>query len=287
MKGTLKYYSFITFLLSFVFLIACHSKKINGKNAIARVFDNYLYEEDLEKAMPDNIAKSDSAAFVSEYIDNWIKQQLLVAKADKNLSTEDKDFSRELEDYKNSLLIYKYESQLVQQNLDTLVSDDDIAQYYETNKKDFLLKENIVKVLYVKLPRKISTAVPRQLLSSSNAGDRTRLQDFCVKNAINYYLDDESWLFFNDILKEIPINTYNQEEYLKNNRFIELQDSTYSYLLNIKGFMIKDGLSPLSFERNNIKNLIINKRKMKILDDMKNKIFEDAVKGGDFKIIKK
>lgn len=274
-------------VISVVFFTACHGKKDAKKNAIARVFDKYLYEEDLKGAMPANISKGDSAAFVSEYIDNWIQHQLLVAKADKNLSGDEKDFSKELEDYENSLLIYKYETQLVQQNIDTSVTEDDIAKYYEANKKDFQLKENIVKVLYVKLPRKISTALPRQLLNSSNANDRTRLQDFCVKNAVNYYLDDESWLFFNDILKEIPINTYNQEEYLKNNRLIELQDSTYSYLMNIKGFMIKDGMSPLSFERNNIRNLIINKRKMKLIDDMKNQIYQDAVKGGDFEILKK
>jgi hypothetical protein len=274
-------------LIFVVFFTACNGKKDDKKNAVARVFDNYLYEEDLKEAMPANISKGDSAAFASEYIDNWIQHQLLVAKADKNLSGDEKDFSKELEDYKNSLLIYKYESQLVQQNIDTTVTEEDITKYYDANKKDFQLKENIVKVLYVKLPRKISTALPRQWLNSSNTADRNRLQDFCVKNAVNYYLDDESWLFFNDILKEIPINTYNQEEYLKNNRLIELQDSTYSYLMNIKGFMIKDGLSPLSFERNNIRNLILNKRKMKLIDDMKNQIYQDAVKGGDFEILKK
>jgi hypothetical protein len=108
-----------------------------------------------------------------------------------------------------------------------------------------------------------------------------------VKYAVNYYLDDQNWLLFNDILKEIPIATYNQEEYLKNNRTIEIQDSTYSYLMNIKGFMIKEGLSPLSFEKKNIRDIIMNKRKLKLIEDMQKEVYSNGVKKGSFEIIKK
>ena len=104
---------------------------------------------------------------------------------------------------------------------------------------------------------------------------------------MNYYLDDQNWLLFNDILKEIPINTYNQEEYLKNNRIIEIQDSVFVYLMNIKGFMIKESLSPLSFERNNIRDIIINKRKLALIENMKNDVYNNALKRGDFEVLKK
>ena len=110
--------------------------------------------------------------------------------------------------------------------------------------------------------------------------------NFCQKYAVNYFLDDESWLLFNDLLKEIPIKTYNQENYLQNNRYIEIKDSLYSYFLNIKGFRIKESLSPINFEKDNIKKIIINKRKVKLINDIHDKIYQDAVKHKDFEIFK-
>lgn len=224
---------------------------------------------------------------LNEYIDNWVHQQVILAQAGKNLSKEGKDFSKQLEDYKNSLIIYRYESQLISQRLDTAVSDEEIFQYYDKNKANFELKENIVKVIYVKIPRNVPPATPRMLISSNKPQDQKKLQDFCHKYAVNYYLDDQNWLLFNDILKEIPIVTYNQEEYLKNNRIIEIQDSASTYLMNIKGFMIKEGLSPLSFERNNIKDIIINRRKLVLIENMRNDIYNTALKNGNIEIFKK
>ncbi|HOY31942.1 MAG TPA: hypothetical protein PKW80_08700 [Bacteroidales bacterium] len=269
------------------FLCACTAKHDGKDDALARVYDKYLYVSDVQGVLPSNISENDSAGMLQEYIDNWIHQQLIVEQAERNLSKDEKDFSRQLEDYKNSLIIFRYESKLISQKLDTTVSDDEIVQYYEKNKANFELKENIVKVIYVKMPKNTPAAAPRQLIRSDKPQDQKKLQDFCHKYAVNYYLDDQNWLLFNDILKEIPIHTYNQEEYLKNNRIIEIQDSAYTYLMNIKGFMIKESLSPLSFERNNIRSIIINGRKLKLIENMRNDVYNDALKKGNFEILKK
>jgi hypothetical protein len=283
MFGSLKKIVFVLL----VFISACKSSPEPGERKVARVYDTYLYVKDLDGKLPANISKADSAILMNQYIETWVRQQLLIKQSDKNLSEEDKDFTKQLEDYKNSLLIYKYETQLIKQNLDTTLTDKEIADYYERNKSNFELKENIVKVIYVKIPRSVPMTIPKLYIGSDKPADRKKLQDFCVKYAVNYYLDDQNWLLFNDILKEIPINTYNQEEYLKNNRIIEIQDSSFSYLLNIKGFMIKEGISPLSFEEKNIREIIINKRKLKLIDDMEKDVYKNAVKKGAFEIMKK
>jgi hypothetical protein len=142
-------------------------------------------------------------------------------------------------------------------------------------------------VWYVKLNKKSNAAPFRQLIRSERPGDKKKLTELSSKYAVNSFLDDNNWLVFNDILKEIPIETYNQEEYLKNNRYIEIEDSVYVYLLNIKGFLIKESVSPLSFEKDNIRSIIINKRKIKLIGDMEKSIYDDAVKNGDFEILKR
>jgi len=279
-------------LKKFIFIIAvvfcaCNTNPDRDKEALARVYDKYLYASDIQGVVPSNISEQDSMEFLREYIDNWVHQQLIIAQAEKNLSDEEKDFSRQLEDYKNSLTVFQYESNLIRQKLDTSVSDEEIANYYEKNKINFELKENIVKVVYVKLPKKVSPAPLRTLIRSDQPQDQKKLQDFCHKHAVNYYLDDQNWLLFNDILKEIPIVTYNQEEYLKNNRIIEIQDSAFTYLMNIKGFMIKESISPLSFEKNKIRDIIINKRKLALIENMRNDVYDNAVKKGNFEVFKK
>jgi len=282
----IKYFLKKVFFILAVFLCACHARHAGDEQPLARVYDKYLYASDLQGILPPDMAGQDSMEFVSEYVDNWINQQLIIAQAEKNLSDEEKDFSKQLEEYKNSLTVFQYESKLINQRLDTVVSDEEIARYYELHKENFVLKENIVKVVYVKIPKEVSPAPVRNLIKSGGQQDMKKLQDFCHKYAVNYYLDDQSWLLFNDILKEIPINTYNQEEYLKNNRIIEIQDSAFTYLMNIKGFMIKEGVSPLSFEQSNIRDMIINKRKLTLIENMRKDIYDNALQKKDFEVFK-
>jgi hypothetical protein len=279
-----RYFYIILPLMLFISSCSSSDKKDSRENAVARVYDNYLYRSDLQDMVAPGISGKDSVALISEYIDNWVRQQLLLRMAEDNLPKNKMDFTRQLEDYRSSLIIFSYERELIRQKLDTTVSEQEVITYYETHKEEFELKDNIVKVLYFKVNKNTPVTLARAYLKSDRPQDREKLQDFCMKYAINYYLDDQSWLLFNDILKEIPINTYNQEEYLKNNRLIEIQDSTYHYMMNIKGFMIKESLSPLSFEKGNIREIILNKRKQKLIDDMRNDIYNDAVKKSNFEV---
>jgi hypothetical protein len=168
------------------------------------------------------------------------------------------------------------------------VPDKEIETFYNTNPGNFELKSNIIKVIYLKVDKK-SPKLDKvlQWYKSDQARDRTLLTDYCRQYAINYYLNDNTWLLFDDLLKEIPIKTYDQEQFLHNNRNIEIEDSTTIYFVNIKGFKIKNSLSPLSFEKGNIRNLIINQRKLQLVAEMEQQAYEDARKNGEFEILKK
>ena len=270
-----------------IFFISCHSKGSKESGAIARVYNEYLYKTDIIGLVPTGMSKRDSISIVKEFINNWVKQKLSVKNAENNLSSKQKDFDKQLEDYKNSLIVYAYEKELIRQKLDTVVSDKEIKVYYDSNKNEFLLKDNIVKVWYVKLPVGLAKgSIVKTLYKSSSPAAKQPLQDYCKKYASNFYLDDSTWLYFNDLLKEIPIKTYNQEEYLKNHRYIEMDDSLYAYYVNIRDFQIRESVSPLSFEKENVKNIILNKRKLKLIGEMQNNLFKDALKNNDFEIFK-
>ena len=123
--------------------------------------------------------------------------------------------------------------------------------------------------MYVKLTiNSASISKVRTLYKSDNPSDKKELTILCQKYAVNSSLEEDTWYYFSDLLKEIPIQTYNQEEYLNNHKYIEMQDSLYSYFVKINGFKIKESTSPLSMEKDNIRNIIVNKRKIKLIEEM-------------------
>lgn len=246
---------------------------------LARVHDEYLYESDLKGIFTPGMVQKDSLAITKSFIENWVQQKLIIHQAEKNLSNEQMDFTRQLENYKNSLIIYEYENALVRQNLDTLITDEEIQNYYDGNQQNFLLKDNIIQIQYVKLPLKTGNLKQfKKLLSSNNQEDKNTLSDLCEKQAADYFLDDQNWLLFNDLLKQIPIKTYNQEDFLKNHRDLEYQDSLFVYLVRFKDFKIKESVSPLSFEKQRIRDIIINKRKIDLINRMQDDLYSNARK---------
>jgi hypothetical protein len=268
----------------YVFLLvvwfACDSKPAEDKSrkAIARANTSFLYEDDVKDLVPFGTEKKDSIELIKKYIDNWIRETLVIQKAESNLTDDKKNVEKQLQDYRNSLITFAYEKELVSQKLDTLITDTAIAEYYNNNKANFELKDNIIKVIYIKVNK---TAPDMKKLQnwykSEDPKDKELLASYCHQFAANYYLDDNSWLFFDDLLKEIPIQTYNKELFLQNTRFVEVNDSVYNYFVNIKGFKIRNSLSPISFEKENIKNIILNKRKLQLITKMKEDVYNDAV----------
>lgn len=274
----------ILLAVSVIFITSCSQKQEEG-NVVAKVYNNVLYTSDLTGVVPEGAAADDSLKLIEKYINAWVKEKLLLKKAEDNLTDEQKDVSKQLNSYRNSLIIYSYERELVSQLLDTIVSDNEIAEYYELNKNNFELRNNIIKVLYVKVNKKApSLDKVKKWYMSDSPKDRSSLEAYCHQYAQNFYLDDNTWLLFDDLLKEIPIETYNKELFLKNNRFVQVEDSTSLYLLNIKGFKIKNSLSPLAFEKENIRNIILNKRKLELLDKMKKDIYDEAIKNNEVEI---
>ncbi len=285
MKYLIRHSFFFIILFASVSCSYFRKSDKEGKDAIARAFDYYLYIDDLQGVVPKGASRQDSISIVKNFIDNWFRQKVVLRKAESNLDDEKKDVENKLLEYRNSLVTYAYETELIKQKLDTVVSEEEILSFYKTNQDNFQLKDNIIKVIYLKLNKKSPKLnKAKEWYKSSTTKDRQLLEDYCHQYALNYFLDDNTWLLFDDLLKEIPIKTYDKEQFLQNNRMVEIEDSTTVYLVNIKGFMIKNSISPLSFERNNIKTMINNQRKLKLIEEMEKQAFEDAKKRNDVEV---
>lgn len=296
MKASRKCSGYHRILLAGCFFIsfsACTEWKRNNKGSdpsentgvIARVYDKELTYDQITNLVPPGVSRADSIRVVRNYVDNWIRQQVVLRKAEDNLNEEEKDVNKQLEEYRNSLITYLYESQLIGQQVDTLVSDADIEKYYAENESNFRLRNNIVQVNYFRLPANAPKLTKvRDWYRSTLPRDRKLLEEYCFQFATDYYFNDHDWISFEELKKKIPIETLNQEQFLRNNRYVELPDSTHISFLIIKGFKIKESLSPLSFEKDNIRNLIIHKRKLQLIADMEKAAMDQAVKANEVEI---
>ena len=267
-----KYLMICFFIVAFT---AC--KPTDKEKPLLRVFDNYLYPSDIEGLVKGNVSKEDSIAIVENYISQWIQQMVVLDKAKNNIT---KSFDKELQSYKNSLITYEYEQTMIKQLLDTSVSDTEIQQYYEANKENFVLKNNIVRMIYVRIDKNSpSMSKIKKLMFESEEitdGVLVNIQKLASIHANEYFFDTQVWVPFSDFQRIVPIEKYNEEMYIKQNRNIFITGDTTSYMARILDFKIVDDISPLSFEYSNIKNIILNKRKIAIIDKMQQDLLRAA-----------
>ncbi|MBK7029209.1 MAG: hypothetical protein IPH45_08330 [Bacteroidales bacterium] len=269
----------LVFFTCALFVSACNllPKKQDSKGSVARVYDKYLYAKELNGLVPAGTSSKDSLNITQNYINNWIRQELLLHQAEANLDDIQMNFTQQVEQYRNSLIIFQYESELVKQKLDTNITMQEIEDYYKQNQSNFLLHENIIRNIYVSV-RKSSPHLPRfrQLIRSERDADKEKLMEFCQMYAETYQLDDQAWTSFNEFVSKVPVAAEDQRSFLERNPYFEVQDSTFQYLVRIKEFKIKESVSPLSFEAANIRVILLNKRKSEMLSRMEEDLFKAA-----------
>lgn len=272
-----------------LFLIALGSCNIGtdkeDNRVLARVHKEYLYESDLKDLIPPGLGRNDSMSAAQNFINNWIQQKLMLLKAEENLQNKDKKFIKQLEDYRNSLVIYEYQAQLIRQQLDTVVTESQITEYYSKNHSNFQLRSNIVKLFYLKTDAKIKH-LPRlrKAFFSDKQEDKNLLDELSLQGSIVLFSDSSKWMPFEEILRVIPVKAYNQEAFLKNNREFEFQEEGAVYMIRFFDFLVKDQVSPLSFEKDKIIQIILNQRKVNLINKLESEIYQEALRNNDCEI---
>jgi len=275
---------FIIILLTV--LVACTTlDNRNREKPLARVYEKNLYLSDIQDIFPEDISLSDSVIILQNFVDKWVKKQLILQKAELNLTENQKDVTQQIDEYRSSLLIYKYEQNLIAQKLDTVITQEEVQAYFDENPSNFNLDDHIVKCLYIKLPVGAPNLYRiRQLYRSEREGDFQQLESYCYQYAVKYDYFNENWVSFESITRELPNEIRNPDRYLRYNRYIEQQDSLYRYLVNIREYHLAGTIAPLSYMETRIRTIILNKRKIKFVNDLENNIYMDALNKGEFTV---
>ncbi len=271
------------FLFICLFISSCNvannKNKLNNE-AIVKVYDTYLTLSDLENAVPKNISIEDSIKIAETYIASWVKSQVVLNEAEKQVDIKDQKIEKLLDSYKKSLIVFEYEQKVIEEKLDTVVRRIEIENYYEQNKNNFKLKNNIVQVLYVITDKNFKNVSQlKSLMNSEDTADYNKIKLLESSNIIiDYYTDVNNWMSFNDLQKRIPIKTYNEESFIKNNKSFDFADDNYRYFVTIKDYRLGESTSPIDLVEENIKSIIINKRKRQIIKQLEQDLHNIALK---------
>ncbi len=274
----------IIYILLVFAIFSCKRAEREG-NPVAKVYETFLYEKDLNEALPKNISKEDSLIFVKNYINKWAKQQLLVQKAKINLHEEKEHINTLVNKYHQDLLINKYKEAVVKQELDTVVTEADIEKFYNDNKEIFKLNEALVKFRYIYFDKDINNAKEFISLFRENdyASDMEIMkQELQLKS---HNLNDSIWIKYDDILKNASfLNSQDKYDFLQKNKFIHKEDSAGVYLVKIKDVLLRNDTAPMSYAIPTIKQMLLHKRKLELLKKIEETLTEDAIKNKEFEI---
>ena len=273
----------IAFLL---LLVGCdYFQKSSKEVVLAECYGKYLFESDLQGVVPEGASIMDSIQLVNTFIDSWIRRQVLIHQAENNLDKEQLDLKKQMEEYRNSLVIYAYESQLIEQKLDTIVSEDEIAEYYDQNKENFQLRNTMVRVAYVILESDCKQRADFQKLMSDP--DTLLLQNIDVQAtyyAVKSFLDVDQWVRLDELTNIIPIQIFNAESFLKRNKFVCFDMNDYTYMVRFVDYLLEESISPIEMERDNIKSVILARRKQALIEKMRTAIYDKARREHAFEV---
>jgi hypothetical protein len=277
----------VIIICGILLLTGCNSKRNQIKrNAVAEVGSTILYYDEMPKLIQRGVNEADSVALIQNYINKWAKRQLLLQKAEDNLSPALKDeIDKQLQETRSNLVIYQYQQQMILEKLDTVLTDAELENYYTSNENSFVLTSNIVKALFIKLPLETPDLNKIRVLARSNdQKDLQKLESICYQFAEKFDDFNEDWIPMNRLIVELHTNIDNEENFLKKNTFLESSDSISTYLVSIRDYRLRSSLAPFEYVKDDIKKIILNTRRFEFIQSLENGIYNDALKKSSFKI---
>ena len=277
------FFSLITFLV--ILLQGCtETVDHRGKTPLVQVGDNFLYKEDVTLAIPPGVSKKDSTDIADKFIRNWIDDMLLFVKAEGNIP-DDAKIDELVKSYRMQLITHTYLEQIVSQEVEGNISDSEIEEFYNKNKNIFLVSEPYVKGLFIKVPKTASgISKVKQWYKDKSEVSIDRLEKYGLRNAVDYEYFYDRWRPLNEILLRLPLKEGEKEKiFMQKDKNLEVSDSAFYYFLHMEEFLKEGEILPLEYAGKEVKEMIMNTKRVEFISKMKNDLYNEASENNDIK----
>jgi hypothetical protein len=260
-------------------------KEVSEEKVIARVGDKQLVQSNLSELIPANLSPSDSAIFVEKFILDWVKKQLMISRAEEAIDFNEARIQNKVLDYQYALMVHELEKKYIDANLNEAVSDQEIKVYYDEKAENFVLRQNLAKCIYFKIPSKAPNVWRLRRSLRNYPQDTAQIWEYTNQHAVKAFVEDSVWVKFDEVLVETPLKDVNDKAaFLKTNSSVEVSDADYIYFLKIFEYKVIGEVAPLEFIKESIADIIINKRKIALKKELEKKIYEEAEQTNAFEI---
>ncbi|MBW3467732.1 peptidyl-prolyl cis-trans isomerase [Arthrospiribacter ruber] len=253
---------------------------------IAEVEGTKLRLSEIEILSSRGLSSTDSTALVNRYVQSWVRKQLMIREAAQSMAFDENEINRKLLDYKYSLMVYDFEKSYLEKNLDENIPASEIEAYYSDHSENFALKEIIVRCNFLKMEKGSNQNQPLERLLKQGEGTQSEaIKEIALKHASNYFLEDSTWIRFEDIILNTPLSDHpNKVGLLRSNSQISVEDDRYKYHFRILEYKLQDQIPPVEFVREEISKILLNKRRVAMIDQLQKEIYNRALERNEFKI---
>lgn len=271
------------FLAFVVLLGACKgSQPADTTDVLVSVKGRTLNRSEVNKLIPRGISSADSLLLAESFTKKWVKDVLVYDVALRNLGDEKEEVDKLVEEYRRSLVRYRYQERLVEEKLKTDIRESDKLNYYEENQKKFILDKGLIKGLFLKIPVDAPGLTDvKKWYKSTDVASLEKIEKYSVQNATIYEYFYDKWVDFDEVMDNIPIHVSNPNAFLKANKYVEVADSSYCYLLNIKEYLPSGSVEPYDYASPHVTEMLVNQRKVEFLKKIEDELYNDAIRSGD------
>ena len=256
-----------------------------GDAVVARVGEHRLMRSELAAYIPAGVSSEDSLALAQSYIKSWAEELIFLDMAEKHLSAEEKDVTKDLEDYRRTLLKYRYEERYINDRLDTLISDEEVRNYYREHMDKFLVERPLLKVRYMIIPadsRSLKTI--KELMSSDDAMDTIAADSLAFTAALRYVDSSDAWMDAILLARDLGTDEASMMSALRN-RTIEFKgDDGLLRVAYVVDMVQKGSPAPLDYCEERIKDILLSARKHELVGGLERDLLNDALAKGKFVI---
>ncbi|MDR1456307.1 MAG: peptidyl-prolyl cis-trans isomerase [Tannerella sp.] len=272
----------IVFFLAVCLLHACRRPpETVGSDVVVKVNGQTLTRSEVEYFIPNGTPHADSLLIAEHYVTKWVKDQLTYEAAKRNIGNGDADINRLVEEYRRSLLTHRYQENLIRTRLASEIPEEEKQVFYRENPKKFILSGDVIRGLFLMAPVDAPGLEDiRKKYRRSELDVVEEIEKFSIQNAVMYEYFYDRWVDFDKMLSKIPVSVPNTSQYLKTKQFIEVSDSLYCYLLNISEYVLSGNVAPYEYAVPQIRELVINKKKIEFLKNTEDELYRDAVRKG-------
>ena len=273
-------FSKLTLIILYIyFLSGCEIFYKKPKHAIAKYKSNYLFYQDIENNIPKNLTQNESLVFVKNEIAKWAKNYILVENAKINIEKDQQNqLLGQVEAYNDQLFSHHYKEKIVKALMDTLVDKKSIFNYYEKNKSNFKLNEDIIQGRYIKLPKEnFEISLIRNKFRRFNKNDISFLDSISLQFT-SFSFNDSSWINKDVFFSKFPfVKDYIKNNIVKKYLFYQLEDSLELYLIKINRSALKNDNAPLKYMEPTLRQILVNKRKLEFIANFENELYNNAI----------